>query len=1092
MKLHLPLRLLSSLLVVAGMASSVAVAADGATFTPTADLGTVMYVGDSITHGIASGSWRWPMHKILADNAVSYDAVGVMTGNSASYPSGLAAGTAYGNTTFNHLHSSEASARAYEIAGRDDGAKYGRFSYSNIQNWLGQSTELNKGKGTYTGATYTGEETPDTFFMLIGTNDLLSDGDNATNLSSRISTVTQNLLGDLDTIHASMRTARADAKLVVLSIPCWTTHSNGNSAETHQAVADYNASLKAWAEGKASEGVTLVDVNRGMIDVASATPFFGVSSMFRKPGTSNADGLHPNAQGDLIMAGNVAQQLGYAGRTAGQERMAASAFALQAGAIHAAADVSGTINLAGEDGSLSLESGASLSYNWAEGTDLSKGFTVDFALNGGLGDGSENGWATGNNLSITLGEGSFSGTLNIDEAYIKWGDSVLYSMDTSTLTTEADSTLRVSYINGNPLVGLNSGYYVWMGDMLIGEGLAGTDSASALNGLSVTNGSGATITLGHLSLDAQSWAPETTRFQNGNPLIASLAGSAVAGPGTLAWPTLGEDAQKNLSGAGVSTFRTASVSASGDVDITVKGNTTSVNTIYGNSGNYTGDVYVTLTGNQVRYATNGFNSAHNSGTLTGSVALRVDTGFVSSGKWVAFFGASNGTVSEDVYLEFSSAYLNANGGTYDVVNTSLAGSYKAHVGGDVRMVLNAGAFGSNVYGGEIGGNGYTIGGNVDIYLNEATVQGSVYGGGTKNSAINGNTGIHITGAATVGGSLITAGGTAGTIGGNATLEISNVAADSAFATSFRGALCGGTNVAGTSTLALSNVQALNATELSNFDSVVVSGGSELSLSSLGGAGSLSVVDSKLELTNTAGDAGTHYDMEVVGNAGGTITVKEGVSLSMKYAGDQQTAGTYVLEGGSLDFGGNATASSVVLRSGTLLGASGVAGDISVDMLTATQVSFSGDVSLAEACLALSADSMTAADAALLVAGDGKISITDSLTLNLDGELSQLVVEKLPGRTDAPMQLTMTGEEDPLAQSLLVANVRLDTGNAAITINLAEGYENYTVTATGIAYDEDGNSYVTYTVSSSQAVPEPATAALSLLALAGLAARRRRR
>lgn len=78
-------------------------------------LGNVMYVGDSITHGVNSGSYRWALHKIFADNGISYSTAGINTGN---YSGGVAAGISYGGRVFNNAHSSQASARAYEIAGR--------------------------------------------------------------------------------------------------------------------------------------------------------------------------------------------------------------------------------------------------------------------------------------------------------------------------------------------------------------------------------------------------------------------------------------------------------------------------------------------------------------------------------------------------------------------------------------------------------------------------------------------------------------------------------------------------------------------------------------------------------------------------------------------------------------------------------------------------------------------------------------------------------------------------------------------------------------------------------------------------------------
>lgn len=64
MRLRLPLSLRSVLLACSVLFSTVASASvsDG-------NLGNVMYVGDSITHGVNSGSWRWAMHKILQTTA---------------------------------------------------------------------------------------------------------------------------------------------------------------------------------------------------------------------------------------------------------------------------------------------------------------------------------------------------------------------------------------------------------------------------------------------------------------------------------------------------------------------------------------------------------------------------------------------------------------------------------------------------------------------------------------------------------------------------------------------------------------------------------------------------------------------------------------------------------------------------------------------------------------------------------------------------------------------------------------------------------------------------------------------------------------
>ena len=153
--------------------------------------------------------------------------------------------------------------------------------------------------------------------MMIGTNDLLSDGNNAT-LANRLDSVSQNLLNDMDTIVEAMFQANEHANVIILTIPCWTRHSNGNSDATHQAVADYNDRLKTWGNGR--QNVTVIDVNAGIIDVTSSTPFYGVSSMFNNPAATASIPM-PR---EICLWPAICQGHGRtAGRTAGQERKAA-------------------------------------------------------------------------------------------------------------------------------------------------------------------------------------------------------------------------------------------------------------------------------------------------------------------------------------------------------------------------------------------------------------------------------------------------------------------------------------------------------------------------------------------------------------------------------------------------------------------------------------------------------------------------------------------------------------------------------------------------------------------------------------------------
>lgn len=883
MKTRLPLSLLAFLLA----------AIPSATGAPAGtDLGNVMYVGDSITHGMNGGSYRWALHKIFADNGISCNAEGVKTGN---YSGGVTPGTSYGGQSFNNEHSSQASARAWEISGRKNGS---RFDGSNISNWLGLSDTKANG-AAYQGQTFTGTDTPDTFFVMIGTNDLLSDGNNAT-LGDRIDTATLDLLGDMDAIVDTMHAANSDANVIVLTIPCWTQHSNGNSDATHQAVKTYNASLKSWGQSK--PGVTVIDVNRGLIDVASSTPFYGVRSMFNNPA---ADGLHPNAQGDLLMAGNIAKALGYSGRSAGQLRRDAGEMAVnfhQGGGMPAWSGVQDLTNAgfsvsnvaAGAEGiSLGQTGTSSISRTWTEGTSLKNGFTFDFNLV--LGDGEANGWNTTDQFSVSLGSGSFYGTLNINEAYIKWGDAILYSLDMSANT----ENLRLAYVTGNELEGLKGGYYVWLGDMLIGEALSVT-SGSGCNGVTIRyDGSGSAI-LKDLSMDGTgSYAPSSSGLANEeNAFISAGADNSGAGgapEGNMTWPETGfTHTASNQNCSGTFNARAAADSSAGtagnSVGVTIaSGNATY---IYANSGNYTGDVRLTIA-NEGQASS--WYAAHGaSGTLNGNAGLRF-TDAATGGSTV--FGAVNSTgVTGNVYLEFSAE--NAVFGTFTSTNSSsVVGSYAADIKGNVDIVVNSGTFSSQIMGGiyaNAKNAATTIGGTASVYMNGGTVNGDVMGGGLTGSisggsnatitggvisgfvygagkggailqgsnvrvtggtvrgniyaggsggSVQGNTSVTVSGnSATLrNGNVwgnISGGGSGGTVTGNSVVRIQDLSSGTtAYGfDKYAGTISGGTNVSGTRTLVLDHVTVDHfRASLTDFTHVSAVNHAHTTLDSLGGA-----------------------------------------------------------------------------------------------------------------------------------------------------------------------------------------------------------------------------------------------------------------
>ena len=452
------------------------------------DLGNVMYVGDSITDGVnGQASWRYAFFKILTDVGVTQNEEGYYQHTQSS---GKITTAEYRGVTFQNNHSSKASARSYEVAGTKNG---GRFDSTNIKNWLGQSTTTTTG-GTYSGPTFTGAAAPDTYFMLLGTNDLLSDI-SGTLTDAQYAGVLKAVLGyqdgafdgtsgTFDVIMSSMVKSNADAEIVILDMPTWYGYRTSGATHAEQSdfyrQMDFNMMLREWAASKANaDNITVVNVNTGLIALADAKVNTGIQGMFIN------DGLHPSNQGELIIAGNVAKGLGYGGRTMGRARRGAATFT---------------------DLNLIVPASGSSTKTWAEaGITVSGSYTVDIAslmVGDGGTPGQPSTWQTGNVFSLTLGNGSRTGTLNVSEAYIQWGSTILYSAD---MSQNADA-LRVSYITSADLpAGSTEGYYVWLGDMLIGEGLG--SSSGTLNGVTVSHSTSSPVTAGAITAIAGAFAP---------------------------------------------------------------------------------------------------------------------------------------------------------------------------------------------------------------------------------------------------------------------------------------------------------------------------------------------------------------------------------------------------------------------------------------------------------------------------------------------------------------------------------------------------------------------------------------------------------
>lgn len=419
------------------------------------DLGKVMFVGDSITHGFGTPSYRWPLHKILVDNGVKYDAVGVTEGNQNPRFC-VKPGTLYAGVAFNNRHSAMSSERAYEIAGRINTS--GRLGNSNIADWLGLD------------ASYQGKfkldmpaQTPDLVVMMIGTNDTFGDygnkggvgaGDNMQKaqknlLGSMAENGTWSGTGDLDVIIDSLRKVNPQMRVVILPIPTWhDARRNNNKAEDFAALMLYNENLKKWAHAKNLE---FVDINEVLVN----------PSREDKPGVAEiqffhaVDRLHPTVQGDLLIAAKVADALGVPGRTVGLPRKAVADFTPVT-----LPSVPLTRTIAAPLPQISCP-------------------TFTASVNCIVGNGATDGWVTNEGLRFTIGNGENTGVVTVTESGVLWGekaDKVLYCADMSANQQE----LRVVYVSGDSSAGYTPGFYVWLGEHLIGEALPGM--APALNG----------------------------------------------------------------------------------------------------------------------------------------------------------------------------------------------------------------------------------------------------------------------------------------------------------------------------------------------------------------------------------------------------------------------------------------------------------------------------------------------------------------------------------------------------------------------------------------------------------------------------------
>ena len=902
-------------------------------------VGRITFLGDSITHGVNDQSYRWQFFKTLTDNGIENEIAGPREGYFNTPGHTEDAGSNYGGVAFANVHLAQASGRTHNII---SGSNTGMSGV----NYGGHST-----------ASTAEKYDSNTWFCMMGTNDMLSDGGASTTdycnkmakmLGGSVSytegvgytwTADNTNWGTMGTIVSDVHTD--GDTFYMLSITPWTQHANSNTESYHYGAQEFNKNLELWTEAyKAHTGknVVYVDVTRGMVDKTADVSFYSPGAFFNTPGS---DGLHPNDQGSIIMAGNLSRAMGIGGRTAGLERQGTAGWS---------GVTVGTVS-----------NGAELLFGENAFT-MTDGYTVDLSAN--FGNGATDGWLDASNaLSIALGDGTNSGTLNLSEGYIMWGSDILFCWDNSTLASEGN--LRIAWHNGNTADNVLQGYYVWLDDMLIGQGLSAT-TGEGLNGI-LLSANGANGTVNTLSWTNTAYAPTTLgKYSAENAYITVQDSAAVS--------TLVTNTAYVTSGVDFSSATTVSAT-SGQILVT-NGETAATN---GTTKITAGAGWTGLT----NCSHKGDINAQVTGTTTYTV-----------------FGAMNNASAGKLTLEVVDG-ATVGDGTYSGHTAAIAGSFGNGSAESFNVYVNGGTVKGDIVGGAVNGTGSI--GTVKLVINGGNVEGQVMGGSKTGGTVGAATIIvkdgEITGGINAGGSAGSVGHASvaisgGTIKGNITkgnAAISHVSVIGSQAT-IEGSIAADrvSFIEADYKLTLSNVNEIELTERSQIRAVM---GEQAALDSL-----------------TLGN-GTTFTAWKNGTATQAVT-------------DQET----------------------VLRLQTLSVGKGATLNANVEFTADSSLSLGGTLTMGS-----------------------ELALASGMSLSLSNDL---------------LKQLYSGEE-----------ISLFTGVDALSIDgkaLAAGtYMEATDIFTGLS--DEYTYYMSYDGSKvNLSIPEPATATLSLLALAALAARRRRK
>ena len=455
------------------------------------DPGNIVFIGDSITNGgkYLAGpvpSYRYQLFKAFVDNDVKFSPMGMTRG--AAWKTDVSALTPdYRGKKFENVSEAAASGRAYQYAGHgnektesgrdykaDPGTAHPPRNRGPVTLKLGQPNPFIKDKkaardsffdGTklkkYTGDTYKslyGNKKVDTLCILIGINDLYDAWESDEKIAGHVKNI----------VLAYQKHNPAVRVHVFELLP--TAGHNGTGTHGKNNYDAYNAHLRSvaaqWSKGKSV--VSCDNIAQG---------FFAEDGSM----VDTARGAHPNAQGELIVGGNIARVLGVGQRNAGLKRLDAEKLETQQDLASVKKPVGWKLDsrkrlvLATQ-----LPGGSDFRQTWSDAKNgNAHPFTFSFKFKM-----KETG-RPNNVLGVFCGNGANEvGQLFVSESGIYWNDTntLLYGSKPGVrekkIFVKNPAEIRIVWKPKGETAG---GFYVWLGDQLIGEALSGTTNPAVVD-----------------------------------------------------------------------------------------------------------------------------------------------------------------------------------------------------------------------------------------------------------------------------------------------------------------------------------------------------------------------------------------------------------------------------------------------------------------------------------------------------------------------------------------------------------------------------------------------------------------------------------